>query len=59
MAKLGRPELSDAKKRELWDRWAAEDSISEIRRAMGKPPGSVLQRTPSSLMCPGRKYSTV
>ncbi len=41
MAKLGRPGLSDAKKRELWDRWAGGESISEIGRAMAKPPGSV------------------
>jgi IS30 family transposase len=33
--------LSDGRKRELWERWAAGESISEIGRAMGKPPGSV------------------
>jgi hypothetical protein len=41
MARLGRPGLSDGRKRELWERWAAGESISEIGRAMGKPPGSV------------------
>ena len=41
MARLGRPGISDERKQELWDRWAAGESISEISRAMGKPPGSV------------------
>jgi len=33
--------LSDERRQELWDRWAAGESISAISRAMGKPPGSV------------------
>ena len=41
MARLGRPGMSDARKRELWERWHSGESISEISRAMGKPPGSV------------------
>lgn len=41
MARLGRPGMTDDKKRELWDRWADGESISEIGRAMCKPPGSV------------------
>lgn len=41
MARLGRPGMSDAQKRELWVRWKAGESISEISRALEKPPGSV------------------
>lgn len=41
MARLGRPGMSDAAKRELWDRWKHGESISQIARALGKPPGSV------------------
>lgn len=41
MARLGRPGMSDEGKNELWERWHAGESISEISRAMGKPPGSV------------------
>jgi IS30 family transposase len=38
---LGRPGISDERKNELWCRWHAGESISEISRAMGKPAGSV------------------
>lgn len=41
MARLGRPGMSDERKNELWQRWHAGESISQISRAMGKPPGSV------------------
>src|SRR5438552_9802365 len=41
MAKMGRPGMPDERKRELWDRWAKGQSISEISRAVGRPPGSV------------------
>lgn len=41
MARLGRPGMSDAQKRELWDRWKAGESISEISRALGRPSGSI------------------
>lgn len=41
MARMGRPGMLDAQKRELWDRWKAGESISQIARALGKPPGSV------------------
>ncbi len=41
MARLGRPGMSDAQKRELWDRWKAGESVSEIPRALGHPPGSI------------------
>ncbi|HYI60522.1 MAG TPA: IS30 family transposase [Acidimicrobiales bacterium] len=33
--------MSDARKDELWERWHAGESISQISRAMGKPAGSV------------------
>ncbi|WP_405585476.1 IS30 family transposase [Streptomyces sp. NBC_01190] len=41
MARLGRPGMSDTQRRELWDRWKAGESISEISRALGRPPGSI------------------
>lgn len=39
MAGLGRPGLSDAQRRELWERWKTGDSISDIGRALR--PGSI------------------
>ena len=42
MARLGRPGgLSEARKKELWERWKAGESISDISRALKKPPGSI------------------
>ena len=42
MARLGRPGgLSAAGKRELWERWRAGESISDIARALQKAPGSI------------------
>lgn len=41
MAKIGRPGLPSARRQEVWDRWKAGDSISEIGRAVGSPPGSI------------------
>ena len=42
MARLGRPGgLSEAGKKELWERWKAGESISDISRALKKPPGSI------------------
>lgn len=42
MAKMGRPGgLSEAGKKELWDRWKAGDSLSDIARALEKPAGSI------------------
>jgi IS30 family transposase len=41
MARLGRPGMSDERRSELWERWHGGESISQISRAMGKPPGSV------------------
>jgi IS30 family transposase len=33
--------LPEARKKELWDRWKAGESISDIARALKKPPGSI------------------
>ncbi len=41
MARLGRSGLSAVRKEELWDRWKAGESISDIARALEKPPGSI------------------
>jgi IS30 family transposase len=42
VARLGRPGgLSAAGKQELWERWRAGESISDIARALQKPPGSI------------------
>ena len=41
MAQLGRPGLSPVQKRELWQRWKAGQSLSDIGRALGKLPGSI------------------
>ena len=42
MARLGRPGgLSAAGKEELWERWRVGESISDIARALHKPPGSI------------------
>jgi IS30 family transposase len=57
MARLGRPGLSDERKNELWERWHAGESISEISRAMGKPAGSVytILRTRGGVYSPPRR----
>ena len=49
--------MSDERKNELWERWHAGESISEISRAMGKPPGSVytILRTMGGVYVPPRK----
>jgi IS30 family transposase len=41
VAQLGRPGLSPAQKRELWQRWKSGQSLSDIGRALGKHPGSI------------------
>jgi hypothetical protein len=41
MAQMGRPGLTAEQKRELWSRWQAGESLSEIGRALGKQPGSI------------------
>jgi len=41
VAQLGRPGLSGAQKRELWQRWKAGQSLSEIGRALQKHAASI------------------
>jgi IS30 family transposase len=42
VARLGRPGgLSETRKKELWERWKAGESISDISRALKKLPGSI------------------
>jgi IS30 family transposase len=41
MAQRGRPGLSPEQKRDLWRRWKAGESLSEIGRALGRQPGSI------------------
>lgn len=41
MAQMGRPGLTAEEKRELWSRWKAGESLSEIGRGLGKQPGSI------------------
>lgn len=41
MAKLGRPGMSDAQKREVWNRWKEGQSLSEIGRALDRIPGVI------------------
>jgi len=41
MAKIGRPALPRQRRQEVWERWRSGDSISEISRAVGSPPGSI------------------
>ena len=41
MAQMGRPGLSSQQKAELWQRWKAGQSLSDIGRALGKHAASV------------------
>lgn len=41
MVKIGRPGLPSGRRQEVWERWKAGGSISEISRAVGSPPGSI------------------
>ncbi len=41
MPSMGHPGLSVAQKVELWQRWKQRQSLSEIRRALGKHIGSI------------------
>ena len=41
MARMGRPGLSDSQKSELWQRWKAGESLSDIGRALGKHAASI------------------
>ena len=41
MAEMGRPGLTAEQKQELWSRWKAGESLSEIGRALGRQAGSI------------------
>ena len=41
MAQMGRPGLSSQQKEELWERWKAGQSLSDIGRTLGKHAASV------------------
>jgi len=41
MARMGRPGLTAEQKHELWSRWKAGGSLSEIGRALGRQAGSI------------------
>ena len=41
MPRTSRPGLTHREKRELWHRWKAEQTLSEIVRALNKHAGSV------------------
>jgi IS30 family transposase len=41
MAQMGRPGLSLQQKHELWARWKAGQSLSDIGRSLGKHAGSI------------------
>lgn len=41
MARTGRPGISAEQKIELWQRWKAGDTLSDIGRALGKHAGSI------------------
>src|SRR6478735_3260119 len=41
MAPMGRPGLSWQQKQELWARWKAGQSLSDIGRSLGKHAGSI------------------
>jgi DNA-binding CsgD family transcriptional regulator len=41
VARIGRPGLPSDRRQEVWERWKAGGSISEISRTVGSPPGSI------------------
>ena len=41
MARMGRPGMSDEQRALVWKMWGAGQSLSEIARASGHPPGSI------------------
>lgn len=61
MARTGRPGLSAEQKRELWSRWKAGQSLSDIGRGLGKHAGSVfgVLAAHGGIMPPLRKRSVV
>ena len=59
MAQVGRPGLSPRRKAELWKRWKAGESISDIARALEKNVGSIfgVLRLRGGIAPPPRKRS--
>ena len=69
MARTGRPGMSAEQKNELWHRWKAGETLSEIGRSLGKHAASVFgvviakggiappvrSRKPGSLSTPERE----
>jgi IS30 family transposase len=51
--------LSAVRKKELWERWKAGESISDIARALKKPPGSIhgVLKTTGGIAPPHRRRS--
>ena len=41
MARIGRPGLSNEQKQELWARWRAGESLSQIALVLGRHAGSI------------------
>lgn len=41
MAKIGRPGLPSEKRQRVWEIWRTGNSLSEISRTVGSPPGSI------------------
>ena len=41
MEQIVRPGLSEAQKRDVWQRWKGGESLSDIGRAFGRAPGSI------------------
>ena len=59
MAQMGRPGLSPHRKAELWKRWRAGESVSDIARALEKNVGSIfgVLRLRGGIAPPKRKRS--
>ena len=47
MARMGRPGMSRAQKRDLWRRWKGGQSLSDIARFFDKNPGSIFGVLPA------------
>jgi IS30 family transposase len=60
MALMGRPGLSLAQKKELWERWKDGQSLSDIGRALGKHAGSIhgVVKANGGIVSPPRTRST-
>lgn len=52
MARTGRPALSHEQKAELWQRWKAGETLSDIGRTLGKHAASVFGIVAAKEGCP-------